>query len=74
MASAMSAMPAVGLFRLARSLRNRPQLWGSYLPALPVAAWIYTFIAGCEALGYLLGPGRSREQFRARALAIERDV
>lgn len=73
MASAMAAMPALGLLRLARSLRGRPRLWGTYLLGLPIVTGIYTFSAGCEALGYLLGPGRSRAEFRARELAVARD-
>lgn len=73
LASAMVAMPALGLLRLAGSLRRRPRLWGAYVAGLPVVAAIYTFSALSEALGYLFGPGRSREEFRARELAVERD-
>ncbi len=72
-ASAMGAMPGFGLLRLARSLLGRRRLWGTFLLGTPVVASIYAFSAACEAAGYLFGPGRSREEFRARELAVERD-
>jgi hypothetical protein len=73
MALAMAAMPAFGILRLARSLRHRPALWGTFLAGLPIVASIYTYSAVSEAMGYLFGPGRSREEFRARELAVTRD-
>lgn len=73
MALAMAAMPTLGLLRLAFSLRRRPALWGTFLSALPVVASIYAYSAASEAMGYLFGPGRSREEFRARELAVTRD-
>lgn len=61
------------ILRLARSLRHRSALWGTFLAGLPVVASIYTYSAGSEAIGYLFGAGRSREEFRARELAVTRD-
>jgi hypothetical protein len=72
-AMAMAAMPALGLLRLARSVLGHRRLWGTFLLGWPVVASIYCFSAGAEAAGYLFGPGRSREEFRARELAVERD-
>jgi hypothetical protein len=72
-AGGMLFAPAFFQARLAWALRNRPALWGRYLAALPVCAAIYSYSAWCEALGYLFGAGSSREEFRARELAVRRD-
>lgn len=72
-AGGMILAPALFLLRLAWVLRRRPSLWGPYLAALPVCAVLYSYCAWCEALGYLFGPGSSRDEFRSRELAIKRD-
>lgn len=71
-ACAMLAAPALHLFRLARSVMNRPSLWGQFLAGLPVSISMYTTTSLEEARGYLFGPGNSRESFRETELNIER--
>lgn len=73
MASAMTIMPALGLARLAWSMRNRPALWSAYVAALPVVSLIYAYCAWSEALGYVVGEGGSREEFRRNELGVKRD-
>jgi hypothetical protein len=73
-ASAMITAPVLFLSRLAWTLRRRPLLWPVFLAGLPVIVAIYCACAAAEAAGYLLGPGRSREEFRDRELAVRRDV
>lgn len=72
-AAGMLLVPALSLARLAWVLRNRPALWGTLLAGLPVIVAIDSYSAWCEALGYLSGAGASREEFRARELAVQRD-
>ena len=72
-AGGMVLLPGVATFRLGWVLRKRPQLWTTYLLALPVIAAIYGYAAYCEALGYLFGAGGSREEFLDRELAVRRD-
>jgi hypothetical protein len=72
-AGGMTLGPPLFLARLGWALRRRPALWGRYLAASPVCLAVYSYCAWCEALGYLFGPGSSREEFRARELSVRRD-
>jgi hypothetical protein len=71
-AAAMTIAPALHLWRLARSLWNRPSLWLHFLAALPVSVAVYCYASYYEALGYLFGPGHSREEFNRVELAVAR--
>ncbi len=73
-AAAMPAAPALFLARLAWALRRRPALWGTFAAGLPAIVPIYCWCAMGEAAGYQFGFGGSREEFRARELAVRRDV
>ena len=66
------AVPLMRIARLARSLRGRPALWGTFLQALPVTYLIYLAAAGGEGLGYLLGKGKTEEQFVSFELQLDR--
>lgn len=68
----MAAAPALHLARLAWSLRDRPTLWGAFVAALPVSLVVYSWASFQEALGYVAGPGNSRERFTAMELAVPR--
>jgi hypothetical protein len=68
----MTLAPAVHLGRLAWSLRNRPRLWPTFVWSLPVATIVYVYSSFQEALGYLLGPGRSYEDFTRMELGLPR--
>jgi GT2 family glycosyltransferase len=71
-ALAMVAAPPLHLGRLAWSLRNRPRLWWAFFTALPVSTTVYVYASYQEALGYLFGPGNSRELFTEMELAVSR--
>ena len=73
-AGGMVLAPGLFIGRLGWSLRNRKALWGTFLSSLPVLAVLYGYCAWSEALGYLFGPGASREEFRDRELSIHRDA
>lgn len=72
-AAGMVVAPALHIARLARSFRDRPRLWGAFLEALPVCAVVYGYASWQEALGYLLGPGTSREAFTRMETAVPRE-
>jgi hypothetical protein len=55
-------------------MRRRPKLWGRLLESLPILVLLYAYCAWSEMLGYVLGPGTSREEFRARELSVSRDA
>jgi len=71
-AAAMALTPPLHLWRLARSVWNRPALWLPFVTALPVSVSVYCYMAYCEALGYLLGPGSSEADFTATELSLSR--
>ena len=59
----MSVAPALHLWRLAWSVRNRPALWGTFLAALPVAVPVFVYSSLQESLGYVFGSGSASEAF-----------
>lgn len=71
-AAAMTVAPGLHLARLAWSLRRRPTLWPAYAASLPVSVPVYVYSSFQEALGYLFGPGKSREQFTRMELDMPR--
>jgi hypothetical protein len=70
----MVLMPPLFIARLAWAMRRRPRLWGRLLESLPILVLLYAYCAWSEMLGYVLGPGTSREEFRARELSVSRDA
>jgi len=71
-AAAMVIAPGLHLWRLARSLWNRPSLWLRFAAALPVSISVYCYSSLEEALGYLLGAGSSRRTFEHVELSLAR--
>ena len=71
-AAAMVVAPGLHLWRLARSLWNRPSLWLRFVAALPVSVSVYCYASLQEAIGYLFGPGISREEFERIELSLAR--
>jgi hypothetical protein len=71
-AGAMAIAPALHLWRLAASLPKRPSCWAAFLASLPVSLAVYVTSSWQEALGYLLGPGGSREDFKSTELSVDR--
>ncbi len=57
------AMPPLQLWRLARSLRDRPELWWPALIGLPIIFASHQAASIGEALGYLFGPGDATAVF-----------
>jgi hypothetical protein len=72
-AAGMALAPGQALWRLGRSMSGRPALWAEFLRSLPVCLAIYGYSAVQEALGYLLGAGRARDEFNAVELAHVRE-
>jgi hypothetical protein len=64
--------PAIKLFRLLRSLRQRPSLYPELIKSLPVLILVYFWSAVGEGLGYLFGKGSSEEAFNKYELEAER--
>jgi len=71
-AGAMVMAPALHLWRLAVALRTRPSGWTAFLVSLPVSLAVYVTSSWQEALGYLRGPGSSREDFKTTELSANR--
>lgn len=71
-AGGMVLAPPLHLGRLFWSMRDRPSLWGQFASALPVSLVVYGYSSLQEALGYLFGPGRSREEYTAMELSVPR--
>jgi len=71
-ACAMLVAPALHIWRLARSVWERPSLWGTFVTSLPVCIAVYAASSYAEALGYLLGPGTSREGFKTMEVSASR--
>jgi hypothetical protein len=72
-AAGMILSPALHLWRLSRSLWNRPSLWASFFINLPVMLAVYIDGARHEALGYVFGVGKSRQEMVAAELLEVRD-
>ena len=73
-AAGMILSPPLHLWRLVRTLWNRPRLWGAFLAGLPVITTLSVISAHAEAEGYLLGPGRSREDLTETELSVDRET
>ena len=71
-AGATAVTPLLHLSRLAFSLWRRPSLWPAYVAALPVSTTVYIATAYAEILGYLSGPGSSRDTFTLAELSYHR--
>ncbi len=64
--------PAIKLFRLFRSFRQRSFLRSDLIKALPVIIIVYFWSAVGEGFGYLFGKGSSEEAFNRYELETER--
>ena len=71
-AAGMLVVPGLQMWRLLRSIIPRPRHWGHFISALPVSLAVYTYAAAAEAVGYLMGPGDSGEQFVVVELELAR--